>query len=114
MTLPGKALPEMLVIVALGNGFIVTGMLWGAFLAELIDRKLRSSSIYLVVLAVLAFFGIIHSAIPDGVMYLPWTLDGLARQVPYQFTAAYLALAVFFFAMSWTKESREPIIGMEH
>ena len=112
MTQPGKALPEMLVIVALGNGFIVTGMLWGAFLAELIDRKLRSSAAYLVALAVLAFFGIIHSAMPDGVMYLPWTLDGLAKQIPYQFTVAYLTLAVFFFAMSWTKESREPISGI--
>jgi AGZA family xanthine/uracil permease-like MFS transporter len=89
-------------------------MLWGAFLAELIDRKLRSSSTYLVVLAVLAFFGIIHSAMPDGTMYLPWTLSGLAQQVPYQFTAAYLALAVIFFAMSFTKESREPITGMGH
>jgi len=114
MTLPGKALPEMLVIVALGNGFIVTGMLWGAFLAELIDRKLRNSSIYLIVLAVLTFFGIIHSAMPDGIMYLPWTLDGLARQVPYQFTMAYLVLAAFFFIMSWTKESREPINGIGH
>lgn len=114
MTLPGKALPEMLVIVALGNGFIVTGMLWGAFLAELIDRKLRSSAVYLVVLAVLAFFGIIHSAMPDGVMYLPWTLQGIAKQVPYQFTVAYLFLAAFFFFMSYTKESREPIRGMEH
>ena len=114
MTLPGKSLPEMLVIVSLGNGFIVTGMLWGAFLAELIDRKLRRSALYLVVLAVLTFFGIIHSAMPDGVMYLPWTLSGLSKQVPYQFTIAYLALAVFFFAMSWTKESREPITGMGH
>jgi hypothetical protein len=51
---------------------------------------------------------------PDGTMYLPWTLSGLAQQVPYQFTAAYLALAVIFFAMSFTKESREPITGMGH
>src|SRR5437762_8188509 len=43
MTLPGRALPEMLVLVALGNGFILTGMLWGAFLAEMIDRRLRVS-----------------------------------------------------------------------
>jgi adenine/guanine/hypoxanthine permease len=78
----------------------------------LIDRKLRSSAVYLVVLAVLAFFGVIHSAMPDGVMYLPWTLDGLAKQIPYQFTMAYLVLAVFFVAMSYTKESREPLTGM--
>jgi adenine/guanine/hypoxanthine permease len=114
ISLPGKALPEILVIVALGNGFIVTGMLWGAFLAELIDRRLRASAAYLLVLAGLAFFGIIHSAIPDGSMYLPWSLSGLTQQVPYQFATAYLVLAAFFFLMSWTKESKEPISNIAH
>jgi AGZA family xanthine/uracil permease-like MFS transporter len=114
MTLPGKALPELLVTFALGNGFIVTGMLWGAFLAELIDRRLKRSSIYLVVLGLFSFFGIIHSAMPDGMMYLPWTLDGLLKQVPYQFTTAYIGLALFLVAMSYTKESREPISSMGH
>jgi AGZA family xanthine/uracil permease-like MFS transporter len=113
MTLPGKSLPEMLVIVALGNGFIITGMLWGAFLAELIDRRLRRSAIYLVTLAAFTFFGVIHSAIPDGAMYLPWTLDGLARQIPFQFTTAYLVLALCLFLLSLTKESQEKAGSME-
>jgi AGZA family xanthine/uracil permease-like MFS transporter len=108
--LPGKALPELLIIVALGNGFIITAMLWGAFLAELIDRRLKTSAAYLAALGVLAFFGIIHSSMPDGMMYLPWNLTGMARQVPYQFAAAYIALAGLFFALSFTKESKEPMI----
>jgi AGZA family xanthine/uracil permease-like MFS transporter len=89
-------------------------MLWGAFLAELIDRRLKRSSIYLIVLGVFSFFGIIHSAMPDGMMYLPWTLDGLLKQIPYQFTTAYIVLAVFLVVMSYTKESREPISSMGH
>ncbi len=72
---PGKELPEMLVTVALGNGFILTAMLWGAFLAEMIDRRLRLSALYLGILSVFTFFGVIHSSSPDGNMYLPWTLD---------------------------------------
>ncbi len=114
MTLPGKALPEMLVIVALGNGFIVTAMLWGAFLAELIERQLKRSAVYLMILAGFTFFGIIHSAMPDGVMYLPWNLEGIAQQIPYQFTAAYVVLAAFFFMMSYTKESKEPYSAGGH
>jgi AGZA family xanthine/uracil permease-like MFS transporter len=114
MTVPGKSLPELLVTVALGNGFIITAMLWGAFLAELIDRRLRRSAIYLLCLAALSFFGIIHSAMADGVMYLPWKLEGFARQVPFQFMMAYAALAFFFLAMSFTKESREPISSLGH
>jgi adenine/guanine/hypoxanthine permease len=105
---PGKALPETLVTVALGNGFILTAMLWGAFVAKLIDRKLKTSAVYLFILAALSFVGIIHSATPDGYMYLPWNLSGVARQIPYQFALAYVVLALMLFGLSFTKESREP------
>jgi AGZA family xanthine/uracil permease-like MFS transporter len=108
MEAPGRALPELLVTVALGNGFIVTAMLWGGFLAVLIDRRVRAAAAYLLILALLAFFGVIHSASPDGLMYLPWTLAGLARQIPYQFAAAYGALALLLLALSFTPQSKQP------
>lgn len=111
---PGKTIPETLVIVALGNGFILTAMLWGAFISKISDRKLKQSSIYLLILAVLTFFGVIHSAIPDGNMYLPWNLTEPARTVPYQFTSAYLVLAVMFYLLSFTKESKEPPKEIHH
>lgn len=107
MTTEGRSLPETLVTVALGNGFIVTGMLWGAFLAELIDRRLKVSAIYLLVLAAFSFVGIIHSSSPDGEMYLPWTLVGVAQKIPYQFALAYLVFAVTLLLLSRTRESRE-------
>jgi AGZA family xanthine/uracil permease-like MFS transporter len=94
MTLPGKVLPEMLVTVALGNGFILTAMLWGAF-------------VDLVIMAGLTFFGIIHSVFPNGDSYFPWNLHGVLRQVPYQFATAYLVLAAMFFVLSYTKQSVE-------
>jgi AGZA family xanthine/uracil permease-like MFS transporter len=106
---PGKELPEVQVTVAVGNGFILTAMLWGAFLAELIDRRLRRSALYLGVLALFTFFGVIHSASPDGAMYLPWQLASpLQRAVPYQFALAYLAFAGLLLLLSLSKESREP------
>ncbi|MGE5500164.1 MAG: hypothetical protein ACM3Q2_18985, partial [Syntrophothermus sp.] len=109
----GRVIPELLVIVALGNGFILTGMLWGAFVATLVDRKLRQASIYLVILAGLTFFGIIHSAIPDGNMYLPWSIAPSLQVVPYQFTAAYLILAAMIFVFSYSKESKEEFAAAE-
>jgi len=114
MTVEGKSLPELLVTVAMGNGFIVTAMLWGGFLAELIDRKLRAASVFLLILASLSFFGVIHSASPDGAMYLPWALTGLARQIPYQFAGAYLVLALLILALSRSRESRLPSEGAVH
>jgi adenine/guanine/hypoxanthine permease len=106
---PGKALPEVLVTVALGNGFILTAMLWGGFMAELIDRHLKKSAGYLLILAGLAFFGIIHSSNPSGNMYRPWELTGLAQQIPYQFALSYVIMAAIIFFLSFTKESREPM-----
>jgi AGZA family xanthine/uracil permease-like MFS transporter len=103
----GRALPELLVTVALGNGFILTAMLWGAFIAKLIDRELKTASLYLWILAGFTFVGIVHSAIPDGSMYWPWTLPDPARQIPYQFAAGYAVLAIMMFALSYTKGSRE-------
>lgn len=114
LSVPGKPLPELLVTVALGNGFIITAVLWGAFLAELIDRRLKVSALYLIILAVFAFFGIIHSASPDGEMYLPWGLTGLVQQIPYQFALAYAVLAALFLLLSRTKESRELVQADGH
>ena len=106
LTTPGKSLPELLVIVALGNGFILTSMLWAAFLVELIDHRLKPASAYLLLLGVLTFFGIIHSALPDGNMYLPWSLAEPAVRIPYQFGGAYLAVAALLFVLSLTGASR--------
>ncbi len=106
----GKELPEVLVTVAVGNGFILTAMLWGGFLAELIDRKLARSALYLGILATFSFFGVIHSASPDGNMYLPWSLASpLQRAIPYQFALGYAVLGIMILLLSLSKESREPI-----
>jgi AGZA family xanthine/uracil permease-like MFS transporter len=109
LTAPGKPLPETLVTFALGNGFILTGMLWGGFLAELIDRRLKVSAVYLFLMAVLTFFGVIHSCSVDGMMYFPWTLSGMPQKIPYQFAFAYTIFAVMLLLFSLTKESKEPM-----
>lgn len=109
MVAQGKELPEALVTIALGNGFILTGMLWGAFLAEMIDRHLRLSALYLAICGVFSFFGVIHSATVNGNMYLPWRLaEPLARAVPYQFATGYLVLAALLFVLSFTSGAKEP------
>jgi AGZA family xanthine/uracil permease-like MFS transporter len=111
LTASGPSLPEVLVTQALGNGFILTAMLWGGFLAELIDRRLRKAAIYALILGAFSFFGIIHSVTADGNMYLPWTLSASNSRIPYQFTAAYLVLAIFVLALLGRKpqlQAEEP------
>lgn len=105
---PGRYLDENLVIPAMANGFILTAMMWGAFLALMIDRRLKESSVYLFILGILSFFGIIHSVSPSGTMYLPWNLSPVEQAVPYQFASGYVLLAIMIFALSFTKEAQEP------
>jgi AGZA family xanthine/uracil permease-like MFS transporter len=75
----------------LGNGFIVTALLWGAATAELIDRRFRRSALYFFAAAVLCLFGVIHSPTAQGTFFLPWKVGDAT---PFTFAAAYLAVGV--------------------
>ena len=70
--LPGRLAHDFPIIRALGNGFILTAMLWGAFGAKLVDRRLIATAGYLGICALFSLFGVIHSVDPAGGLYLPW------------------------------------------
>ncbi len=72
VVLPGPLLATHEVIRMLGNGFIVTAMIWGAATALLIDRRTLACALVLGLGAFLALFGLIHSVRPMGAIYLPW------------------------------------------
>jgi AGZA family xanthine/uracil permease-like MFS transporter len=93
-------LPELGVIVTLGNGFIITSMIWAAFLAALVDGRTRAALAALLSGAAMTLFGVIHSVEPSGGLYLPWALSGTARMLAFQFTAAYVALAIVIALLS--------------
>jgi len=101
-----RGFPELAVIVMLGNGFIITSMIWGAFLASMIDARLRRAAAYLVAGAALSAFGFMHSVLPNGGIYLPWTLPGAGRALCENVTAAYALLALTIFALSLQRPSR--------
>jgi len=90
-------------ITALGHGFILTAMLWGAVLAFVIDRKLVKASIYLLITAMLTFFGFIHSVKPTGDIYLPWNVGS---STPYYFAGGYFLLALIFLLLSITPQAK--------
>jgi adenine/guanine/hypoxanthine permease len=103
---PEHGLPALGVIVALGNGFIITATLWAAFVVELTEHRLRAAAAYLTAGAVLCFFGIIHSVRADGSAYALWQLDGMARDIAIQFCAAYCILAAAFLLLSLMHSAR--------
>lgn len=70
--------------LALSQGAILTGLIWGAIVASVIDGNFRNAGGFAVAAAVMSSFGIIHSA------SLHWpSVDGV--------TAGYLISAAFLF-----------------
>ncbi len=93
-------LPALAVIVALGNGFILTATLWAGFVVEMTEHRLRAAAAYLAAGGGLCCFGIIHSVRADGSAYGLWQLHGTARLVATQFSLAYLILAAALLLLS--------------
>lgn len=91
-------------IVALGNGFIVTATLWGAFAVEMIERRLRAAAAFLAAGACLSCFGIIHSVRLDGSAYAIWHLGGAEREFAVQLALGYAALAAAFMVLAWRQK----------
>ena len=91
---------EVATIVVLGNGFIITSMVWASFVVALVDSRPRRAASILLIGATLSAFGLIHSVHPAGSIYLPWQLDAIERSIAVQFSAAYVVLAALIFLLS--------------
>jgi adenine/guanine/hypoxanthine permease len=98
------------VMIMLGNGFILTALLWGSAAAFLIDRRIAQASAVLAVCGVLSLFGFIHSVLPSGGVYLPWHLTSV---LPYHWSIGYVGLAALVYGMSMTRAFRESILVEE-
>jgi adenine/guanine/hypoxanthine permease len=80
--LPKALTDEQNILRAIGHGFILTAILWGGFLADLIDGKTRRAAVFVILCAVCTLFGFIHSVAPAGDIYLPWQIpNSLAWQI---------------------------------
>lgn len=91
------------VMVMLASGFIVTAMLWGATVAFLTDRRVGAAATTLLICSALSLFGFIHSVLPTGGVYFPWTV---ASDLPYHWASAYAGLALLLTALARTDAYR--------
>jgi adenine/guanine/hypoxanthine permease len=96
--LPAALTAEHGILRAVGNGFILTAILWGSMLANLIDGKLRKSAGYALLCAACTLFGFIHSVAPSGEIYLPWRIG---NQITWQIAFGYCLTGIFLFALSF-------------
>jgi AGZA family xanthine/uracil permease-like MFS transporter len=87
------------VFVLLAHGFILTAMLWGAALAFLIDRRTGAAAAVLAIAAVLTLFGLIHSVLPTGGVYWPWSAALGGSRLPLHWAAGYVAFAALLLGL---------------
>ncbi|MEO8365376.1 MAG: hypothetical protein ABI538_04130 [Pseudoxanthomonas sp.] len=100
----GHGLPDLATIVTLGNGFIITAMIWTTALVAMIDGRLRHAVLALLIGTALTLFGFIHSVDPRGGIYFPWDLVGLPKVIMWQFAGAYAALGMLLGLLSLQKK----------
>jgi AGZA family xanthine/uracil permease-like MFS transporter len=92
ISLPQAVVDERNILRAVGSGFIMTAMLWGGFLADLIDGRLRRAGIFMLLCAALTLFGFIHSVAPAGEIYLPWKISS---SLAWQIALGYGLVGIF-------------------
>jgi AGZA family xanthine/uracil permease-like MFS transporter len=97
--LGGDAAQTYQALVVLGNGFILTAVLWGWALAAIIDHQLVTAGLLFAVASAAALFGVIHSPLVSGALFWPWAPPSV---IPGHLAGAYGILA----ALCWFASTR--------
>jgi AGZA family xanthine/uracil permease-like MFS transporter len=105
-----KAALTVQTLRVLANGFVITGLLWASFLAELLDGRAQRAALYLGVAAVCSLFGLMHSPFDPARIDWPWTVaadmfkdapQAAWFQTPWHWSAAYLLAAGVVLGLNW-------------
>ena len=103
INLPKALTDDQNILRAIGHGFILTAILWGGFLAHLIDGRLRRAAVFAILCAVFTMFGFIHSVTPAGGIYFPWLLG---NNLVWQITLGYGLIGALLLLRSRTDKAR--------
>ena len=93
--LTGEAQKLHAALLVVGNGFVVTALIWGSALVAIVDRRLRAAAGVLATGGLATLFGLIHSPSASGAVFWPWAPPSSAPPAlaaAYGLGAALLAL----------------------
>lgn len=91
--LSGELLATWQATTMLGNGFIVTSLLWGAAFAHVLDHKPGKAAGYLAVCALLTLCGVMHSPLQSGAVFSPFAPP---TPIVWHLAAGYAVMALSF------------------
>ncbi|GAA4431887.1 permease [Bremerella cremea] len=115
---PSETAVKMQTLRTLSGGFVLTGMLWAAILAYIIDRRLMMAAAFAGACAIFSLFGLIHSPFPSGKLVLGWDVPDMpvsaAGQGPLYMMGAYLCMAVVLMVCAALAKESSPPEHPEH
>jgi AGZA family xanthine/uracil permease-like MFS transporter len=88
--LTGDAALTWQTLLLLGNGFILTAVLWSWALVGIIERRFGLTALLFAVTSGATLVGLVHSPLPSGALFWPWAAPGAA---PPTLAGAYGILA---------------------
>ena len=104
--LPREAAATVESLRLLGNGFILTALLWGAAAALIIDRRLLAAAATLGVASLASLCGVIHSPLESGGLFWP---GGAQSPWPGLLAGGYGLLAALLVLLApWTGRGPGP------
>jgi len=98
--LPGNAALGWQTLLMLGNGFILTAVIWGWALVAVIDRRFVVTAALFAVASAATLCGLIHSPLPNGALFWPWA-------APIRATTALAGAYGVVAALCWMVALRE-------
>ncbi|HSE95549.1 MAG TPA: MFS transporter [Methylomirabilota bacterium] len=95
--LQGEAALALEAVRVLGNGFILTALVWGSVVALIVDHRLLSASAVCAVASVATLGGVIHSPLLTGGLFWPGSLESAW---PGRLAGAYGLLAALLVGLA--------------
>jgi adenine/guanine/hypoxanthine permease len=92
--LSGEGAATFRAVTVLGNGFILTALLWSSAVAFIIERRFAPASAVFALASAASLCGLVHSPLASGALVWPWAP---ASSVSAQLAGAYGAAA----ALCW-------------
>jgi AGZA family xanthine/uracil permease-like MFS transporter len=97
--LAGEAAATYGALLVLGNGFILTAVLWGSALVFIIERRPGATAVVFAVCSLATLCGLVHSPLPSGAVFWPWS-PGAPLAVAAPLAGAYGALTAVALSLA--------------
>ena len=82
-------------LLVVGNGFVLTALAWGSALVAIIDRRPAVAAAVLGTAGLATLCGLIHSPLPTGAIFWPWS-----SAAPLQLAGGYGAAAALLLLLA--------------